>query len=200
MDTDAESGSGSATGTGTGTDTGTGTGTDADTDTDIRACDDGRVSDEPQIQFFQFKARTFCTWFDTVTQSGQYDGIRATHVVSGLVASAAKLMRIRNAGRPFDPDSIEIPVLPPSEFRGDFPVECRSDWAEICKHRERTGGLPGCLAEVRRELRDGFDLLEAGRPYDAVSHWQLGYVHNWGELAICALMMLHADLGESVKS
>ncbi len=158
------------------------------------------VSDEPHIQFFEFKARKFCVWFDTVTESGGYDGIRATHVVSGLIASAAKLMRIRLAGKPLDPESLVAPVVPRHPANDKFPVKCRSDWAEICGHRDRTGGLPGCLAEVRSELQGGLDLLDADRPYDAISYWQLGYVHNWGELAICSLMMMHVDLGESVKS
>jgi len=158
------------------------------------------VSDEPQIKFFAFKARMFCTWLDKVTTSGHYDGIQATHIVSGLVASAAKLMRIRLAGKPHDLESVEAPTLPPPSAHGNFPVDCRSDWAEICRHRERTGGLPGCLAEVRGELQRGLEILDEDRPYDAISHWQLGYVHNWGELAICALMMLHTNLGDSVKS
>lgn len=158
------------------------------------------MTDEPHIQFFEFKTRMFCTWFDTVTQGGQYDGIRSTHVVSGLVASAAKLMRIRIAGIPQEGVSTKVPPIRPAPSAEDFPVECRADWAEICTHRERTGGLPGCLAEVRRELQGGLDLLDAGRPYDAISHWQLGYVHNWGELAICALMMLHSDLANARSS
>jgi hypothetical protein len=158
------------------------------------------VSDQPHIQFFGFKARKFCVWFDAVTDSGDYDGIRAIHVVSGLVASAAKLMRIRIAGTPQAGVTEPTPTtrrIPPAD---DFPVKCRPDWAGICHHRERTGGLPGCLAEVRRELLQGLDILDDGRPYDAISHWQLGYVHSWGELAICAMMMMHADLAESARS
>jgi len=158
------------------------------------------VTDKPQIQFFEFKARKFCVWFDKTAQSGQYDGIQANHVVSGLVASAAKLMRIRLAGRPHGGESVEVPVLLPPKPHDCFPVECRSDWAEICTHRERTGGLPGCLAEVQRELLQGLAILDKGRPYDAISHWQLGYIHNWGELAICALMMMHSDLAVSETS
>ena len=158
------------------------------------------MSDAPQIQFFEFKARKFCTWFDKVAQSGQYDGIRATHVVSGLVASAAKLMRIRLAGSSHDLESATTPDIPSAPSTSDFPVECRKDWVEICRHRERTGGLPGCLSEVQRELRRGLDLLDEGRPYDAVSHWQLGYIHTWGEIAICALMMLHSDLANARSS
>ncbi len=163
-------------------------------------CDDVRVSDEPHIQFFEFKARRFCTWFDTTSASGRYDGIQATHVVSGLVASAAKLMRIRLAGMPQDPASAELGALPPPNVPGVFPVECRADWAGICGHSQRTGGLPGCLAEVQRELQGGLEILDEGRPYDAISHWQLGYVHNWGELAICALMMMHSDLAKGRSS
>lgn len=158
------------------------------------------MSDEPNIKFFEFKARTFCTWFDTATRPGQYDGIRSTRVVSGLVAAAAKLMRIRIAGTPQEGVAPAISPARPSPAEDDFPVECRADWAEICIHRERTGGLPGCLAEVRTELQGGLDLLDAGRPYDAISHWQLGYVHNWGELAICALMMMHSDLANARSS
>ncbi|MEX1310248.1 MAG: DUF5063 domain-containing protein [Candidatus Sulfomarinibacteraceae bacterium] len=158
------------------------------------------MSDEPHIQFFEFKARKFCTWFDMVAQSGQYDGIQATHVVSGLVASAAKLMRIGVAGTPQEGVTEAVAQTLPVPAVDTFPVECRSDWAEICKHRERTGGLPGCLAEVQRELLQGLAILDEGRPYDAVSHWQLGYVHNWGELAICAMMMMHSDLAEARSS
>jgi len=158
------------------------------------------VSDQPHIQFFEFKARKFCAWFELVTDSGDYDGIRAAHVVSGLIASAAKLMRIRIAGTPQtavtepSPSNRRIPTA------GNFPVKCRSDWAEICRHREKTGGLPGCLAEIDREILQGLEILDEGRPYDAISHWQLGYVHNWGELAICSLMMMHSDLAESARS
>lgn len=159
-----------------------------------------RVSDESQIQFFEFKARKFCTWFEKTSQSGQYDGLQATHVVSGLVASAAKLLRIRLAGKPHDLEPPAGPEIPPLTPGGTFPVECRADWAEVCRHRERTGGLPGCLAEVQHELQRGLDLLDDGRPYDAISHWQLGYVHNWGELAICALMMMHSDLANTRSS
>jgi len=177
-----------------GTGTGTGTGTKDHT------CDDGAVSDQPQIDFFAFKARKFCLWFEKVSQSDHLDGIRAIHVVSGLVASAAKLMRIRIAGRPHGSDG-GAPTRPsPSVDAADFPVRCRSDWAAVCSHRSRTGGLPGCLAEVHRELVRGLDILDSGRPYDAISHWQLGYVHNWGELAICALMMLHSDLANTRSS
>ncbi len=158
------------------------------------------MSDKPYIQFFEFKARKFCTWFDTTSTTGQYDGIQATHVVSGLVASAAKLMRIRLAGIPQDPETAGLRALPPAKTTGAFPVECRADWAEICGHRQRTGGLPGCLAEVQRELQRGLEILDEGRPYEAISHWQLGYVHNWGELAICALMMMHADLAKTRSS
>jgi len=158
------------------------------------------VSDKPQIQFFEFKARRFCSWLDKTSQSGQYDGIQATHVVSGLVASAAKLTRIRLAGIPHDSDSFEVRVLPPPKTHENFPVECRADWAEICGHRQRTGGLPGCLREVQRELQRGLEILDDGCPVDAISHWQLGYVHNWGELAICALMMLHGDLANARSS
>lgn len=158
------------------------------------------VDDEPHIQFFEFKARKFCLWFDTVVESGVYDGIRATHVVSGLIASAAKLMRIRLAGKPLDPESLVAPVAPRNMDQEEFSVECRSDWAEICSHRKRTGGLPGCLAEVRSELQGGLDLLDADRPYDAISYWQLGYVHSWGELAICSLMMMHSDLSNTRSS
>jgi hypothetical protein len=158
------------------------------------------VSDQPQIQFFAFKARKFCIWFDKTAASGDYDGIQATHVVSGLVASAAKLMRIRLAGRPHDPEAVVVPDLPPMDARDGFPVECRAAWAEICRHRKRTGGLPGCLSEVQQELERGFALLAAGRPCDAVSYWQLGFVHNWGELAICALMMMHSDMAKTGSS
>jgi len=158
------------------------------------------VSDEPHIQFFAFKARKLCTWFDTTSETGRYDGIQATRVVSGLIAAAAKLMRIRLAGVPqalesAEPNSLLLPKNP-----GDFPVECRADWAAVCVHRQRTGGLPGCLAEVRNELQRGLEILDKGRPYDAISHWQLGYVHNWGELAICALMMMHSDLANARSS
>ena len=163
-------------------------------------CDDGPVSDQPQIQFFEFKARKFCTWFDKTVQSGDYDGVQAIQIVSGLVASATKLMRIRISGTPVDIDSIDIPAAPPVDSAQNFPVECRPDWAAICNHRERTGGLPGCLAEVQGELLRGLAILDGGRPYDAISHWQLGYVHNWGELAICALMMMHADLADARSS
>jgi hypothetical protein len=163
-------------------------------------CDHGRVNDEPHIQFFEFKARKFCTWFDVTSSTGRYDGIQATHVVSGLVASAAKLMRIRLSGMPQDPESAYLGPPPPPKIPADFPVQCRADWAEICDHRKRTGGLPGCLAEVRGELQRGLEILDDGRPYDAISHWQLGYVHNWGELAICALMMMHADLAKARSS
>jgi hypothetical protein len=152
------------------------------------------VNDQPQIQFFEFKAQRFCTWIDATGKSGRYDGIEATRVVSGLVASAAKLMRIRLAGMPQDPESADLGPLPPPKIPGGFPVECRADWAEICGHRKRTGGLPGCLAEVQRELQRGLEILHQGHPYEAISHWQLGYVHNWGELAICSLMMMHDDL------
>lgn len=165
-----------------------------------RPCDDIQVSYEPHIQFFEFKARKFCAWFDTTTTTGHYDGIQATHVVSGLVASAAKLMRIRLAGMPQEPEAAGLRALPPDEFTGAFPVECRADWAEICGHRSRTGGLPGCLAEIRRELRLGLEILADGRPYEAISHWQLGYLHSWGELAICALMMMHSDLANAGSS
>ena len=158
------------------------------------------MSDEPHIQFFAFKARKLCTWFDTTSETGRYDGIQATRVVSGLIAAAAKLMRIRLAGVPqalesAEPNSLLLPKNP-----GDFPVECRADWAAVCVHRQRTGGLPGCLAEVRNELQRGLEILDKGRPYDAISHWQLGYVHNWGELAICALMMMHSDLANARSS
>jgi hypothetical protein len=166
----------------------------------VRPCDDGRVTDEPQIEFFVFKARKYCAWLDTTLQSGHYDALRATHVVSGLIASAAKLMRVRIAGQPqtVGPpvDSARVADTPALEF----PVGCRPGWAEICRHRERTGGLPGCLIEVQGELRHGLALLDQGCPYDAVSHWQLGWVHNWGELAICSLMMLHTDLTTSTGS
>ena len=37
-------------------------------------------------------------------------------------------------------------------------------------------------------------------PYDAVAHWQLGWVHNWGELAICALMTMHGDMADASSS
>jgi len=158
------------------------------------------VSDEPYIQFFEFKARKFCTWFGATSTTGHYDGIHATHVVSGLVASAAKLMRIRLAGMPQDPEPAGLRAPPPSKTTGAFPVECRADWAEICGHRQRTGGLHGCLAEVQRELQRGLEILDGGRPYEAISHWQLGYVHNWGELAICALMMMHSDLAKARSS
>jgi hypothetical protein len=157
------------------------------------------VTDQPQIDFFAFKARKFCVWIEKVPVSGDYDPIRAIHVVSGLVASAAKLMRIGVAGTPSDTE-LARPPESPDRLSGDFPVECRPDWAEICRHRERTGGLPGCLAEVRRELEIGLEILDDGRPYDAISHWQLGWVHNWGELAICALMMLHSDLTNARSS
>ena len=157
------------------------------------------MTDQPQIEFFAFKARKFCTWFEKTSSTGQYDGIRATHVVSGLIASATKLVRIRIAGRPQAIDSAANPG-PPAPPGDAFPIRCRSDWAEICRHRERTGGLPGCLAEVRTELQRGLEILDEGRPYDAVSHWQLGFVHNWGELAICALMMLHNDLANTRSS
>ena len=158
------------------------------------------MTDQPHIEFFAFKARKFCTWFEKISRSGHYDGIRATHVVSGLVASAAKLMRIRLVGESRVLDSTDVPKPPPSPPGESFPVQCREDWAEICSHRERTGGLPGCLAEVHRELRRGLELFDDGHTYDAISHWQLGYVHNWGELAICALMMMHNDLAESTGS
>jgi hypothetical protein len=158
------------------------------------------VSDRPDIQFFEFKARKFCIWFDKTAASGDYDGIRATQVVSGLVASAAKLMRIRVAGTPTKIDTVGVPAPSPPDSSRNFPVECRADWAEICHHRERTGGLPGCLTEVQRELERGLELLDEERPYDAISHWQLGYVHNWGELAICALMMMHSDLANASSS
>jgi hypothetical protein len=158
------------------------------------------VSDEPHVQFFELKARKFCTWFEATTAMGRYDGIQATHVVSGLVASAAKLMRIRLAGMPQDPETADLHTPPPKKFTGTIPVECRSDWSEICGHRQRTGGLPGCLAEVQRELQLGLEILDEGRPYEAISHWQLGYVHNWGELAICALMMMHSDLADTKSS
>ena len=165
-----------------------------------RTCDDGRVSDQPQIEYFAFKARKFCLWFEKVIETDCYDGIRAIHVVSGLVASAAKLMRIRIAGRPHEIGS-DAPARPtPTSENGDFPVRCRDDWAAVCAHRERTGGLPGCLAEVHRELARGLEILDDDRPYDAISHWQLGFVHNWGELAICALMMLHTDLANTRSS
>ena len=158
------------------------------------------VTDQPQIEYFAFKARMFCTWLDKVGTTGDYDPIRAIHVVSGLVASAAKLMRIRMAGRPEHLEVVEA-AEPSPPLRGEsFPVKCRADWADICAHRERTGGLPGCLAEVGRELERGFEILDEGRPYHAISHWQLGYVHNWGELAICALMMLHCDLADAKSS
>lgn len=163
-------------------------------------CDDGRVSDRPHIQFFEFKARKYCSWLDTTNTSGRYDGIQATRAVSGLVASAAKLMRIRLDGMPQTSESAEFRGAPKPPASDGFPVECRPDWAEICGHRQRTGGLPGCLTEVRRELQRGLELLEDGRPYDAISHWQLGYVHNWGELAICALMMMHGDLAKTRSS
>ena len=104
------------------------------------------MSDEPHIQYFEFKTRKFCTWFDATSSTGQYDGIQATRVVSGLVASAAKLMRIRLAGMPQDPETARLRALPPPKSSGAFPVECRADSAEICGHRQRTGGLPGCLA------------------------------------------------------
>jgi hypothetical protein len=158
------------------------------------------VSDEPHIRFFEFKARMFCTWFDHVGDSDEYDGIRGIRVVSGIVASAAKLMRIRIAGTPQGGVTEAVAQTPSVPAVDAFPVKCRPDWAEICRHRERTGGLPGCLAEVHRELRQGLAILDDGRPYDAVSHWQLGYIHNWGELAICALMMLHADLADAKSS
>jgi hypothetical protein len=158
------------------------------------------VSDGTQIEFFAFKARKFCTWFDATGRSDRYDGIQATHVVSGLVASAAKLMRIRLAGMPQELEPAGFSPPPAPKIGAGLPVECRADWAEICKHRNRTGGLPGCLAEVQRELERGFKMLDAGRPYDAISHWQLGYVHNWGELAICALMMMHLDLSDAGSS
>ena len=158
------------------------------------------MSDQPHIKFFEFKARYFCTWFDTTSTSGRYDGLQATRVVSGLIASAAKLMRIRLAGRPHGPEPDEFPVASPLGNPESFPVECRADWAEICSHRERTGGLPGCLAEVQRELQRGLEILDEGRPYDAISYWQLGYVHNWGELAICSLMMMHSDLANARSS
>jgi len=161
-------------------------------------CDDGPVTDQPQIEFFAFRARKFCTWFERTSKTGQYDGIQATQVVSGLIASAAKLMRVRAAGSPqaLDPAASPHPSPP-----GDaFPIQCRSDWAEICRHKERTGGLPGCLSEVDAELRQGLEILGEDRPYDAVSHWQLGYVHTWGELAICSLMMLHSDLANTRSS
>jgi len=163
-------------------------------------CDDGRVSDEPHIRFFEFKARKFCAWLDATNATGHYDGIQATHVVSGLVASAAKLLRIRLAGMPQDPETAELRGLPPEKTTGAFPVECRADWAEICGHRRRTGGLPGCLAEVQRELQRGLEILDEDRPYEAISHWQLGFVHNWGELAICALMMMHSDVAKARSS
>ena len=158
------------------------------------------MSDQPQIEFFAFKARKYRTWFERVCATGQYDGIRATHVVSGLVSSAAKLMRLRIAGRPHGDTRVPRTEDAPEPSRTKFPVRCRSDWAEICAHRQRTGGLPGCLAEVDRELAAGLEILDGGRPYDAVSHWQLGYVHNWGELAICALLMLHSELADAKSS
>jgi hypothetical protein len=158
------------------------------------------VTDQPHIEYFAFKARKFCTWFEKISQSGHYDGIQAIHVVSGLVASAAKLMRIRLAGESHVLDSTDIPETPPLPPGEGLSVDCREDWAKICSRRERTGGLPGCLAEVHRELQGGLAILEAGRPYDAISHWQLGYVHNWGELAICGLMMLHSDLASAKSS
>lgn len=158
------------------------------------------MTDEPLIDYFAFKARKYCAWLDTTLETGHHDAIRATHVVSGLIASAAKLMRVRIVGRPHgaDPAATRARVDPPSGV--DLPVGCRPDWAAICGHRERTGGLPGCLAEVRSELLRGLELLDEGRPYDAVSHWQLGWIHGWGELAICALMMLHTDLTASSRS
>jgi hypothetical protein len=158
------------------------------------------VTDQPQIDFFAFKARKFCLWYERAPRTDHYDGIRAIRVVSGLVASGAKLMRIRIAGRPQDAVSPTSARATPAISADEFPVSCRKDWAEICRHRERTGGLPGCLAEVHRELVHGLEILDAGRPYDAISYWQLGFVHNWGELAICALMMLHSDLAEAGSS
>lgn len=158
------------------------------------------VSDEPHIRFFEFKARKFCVWFDATAASGGYDGIQSTRVVSGLIAAASKLMRIRLAGMPQSPETIDLPTIPPPEDPGSFPVECRSDWAEICNHRARTGGLPGCLAEVQQNLLSGLEILDDGRPYEAISHWQLGYIHTWGELAICALMMMHRDLANTGTS
>jgi hypothetical protein len=158
------------------------------------------VTDQPQIEFFAFKARKFCVWFEKTSQGGSYDPVQATHVVSGLIASAAKLTRTSLTSGPPALDAADIPEPPPLRPGDNFPVECREDWAQICSHRERTGGLPGCLSEVRRELQGGLQILGAGRPYDAASHWHLGYVHNWGELAICALMMLHSDLANTRSS
>lgn len=158
------------------------------------------MTDEPQIEYFAFKARTYCAWLDATLESGHYDGLRATHVVSGLIASAAKLMRVRVAGQPHTVESQVDSHRAADARTREFPVGCRPEWAEICRHRERTGGLPGCLIEVQRELRHGLALLDEGCPYDAVSYWQLGYVHNWGELAICSLMMLHTDLTTSTGS
>ena len=166
----------------------------------VAVCDDVGVTDQPQIDYFAFKARKFCTWFARTAETGHYDGNRAVHVVSGLVASAAKLMRIRIAGRPHELDDSAASGSRSAPRAGSFPVECRSDWAEICAHRERTGGLPGCLAEVHRELEAGLAILDDRRPYDPISHWQLGWIHTWGELAICALMMLHSDLADTRSS
>lgn len=158
------------------------------------------MSDQPKIQFFEFKARKFCVWFDKTADSGDYDGLVATQIVSGLVASAAKLLRIRIAGTPQDVVIPDGPLARPAPSLENFPIECRSDWAEICRHRARTGGLPGCLFEVQHELERGLALLDSGRTCEALSYWQLGYVHNWGELAICALMTMHGAMADASSS
>lgn len=158
------------------------------------------MNDKPQIDFFAFKARKFCAWVDKTSGSAPYDGIRAVHVVSGVIASATKLLRMRIAGRPEPPRPAPGRTATATADGSGLPVDCRADWAAICRHRERTGGLPGCLVEIRRELERGLAILDEGRPYEAVSHWQLGYVHNWGELAICALMMLHSDVANATSS
>ena len=118
------------------------------------------MTDQPQIDFFAFKARKFCVWYEKTARSAPYDGIRATHVVSGLIASAAKLMRIRIAGRPHGADRRPPPAPPIEVGADDFPVRCRPDWAAICSHRDRTGGLPGCLAEIHSELLVGLEILD----------------------------------------
>ena len=122
-------------------------------------------------------------------------------MVSGLVASAAKLMRIRLAGMPQDPETAETPHPAAGQNpQAPSPLSAAPTGPKSASHRQRTGGLPGCLAEVQRELQRGLEILDDGRPYEAISHWQLGYVHNWGELAICALMMMHADLAKARSS
>jgi hypothetical protein len=125
-----------------------------------------------------------------------------------LLALARTLPRLHAAGvaLPFPDDEEDIPEddldlrLTLEERQAiDFPVSDLLgglEWRELEKHfddaRMSSLSLYDDLSDIHADLKEGFLLLEAGRPEaEAVFGWRLSFWSHWGYHSASALRLVH---------